>query len=106
MALGLILPLLLNPTEVFLLTVGYTLVLAVIFVYVDRKHRRRRLLLARSPRRVQLDPALHLPRRHEPRAASTRVYKAFNPLPVYPYNWSPFIVIGWLIVGIGVILSS
>ncbi len=32
------------------------------------------------------------------------VYKAFYPLPVHPYNWSPFIAGGWLIAGVVILL--
>ena len=26
--------------------------------------------------------------------------KSFNPLPAYPYNWSPLLVIGWFALGV------
>jgi amino acid transporter len=103
MALGLILPLLLNPTEVFLLTVGYTLVLAVIFVYVIANI--AVVVYYWREARNEFNWLLHF---IFPIGTSLvliySVYKAFYPLPVYPYNWSPFIVIAWLIAGIGVIL--
>ncbi|HEY2789953.1 MAG TPA: APC family permease [Gaiellales bacterium] len=102
MALGLILPLLLNPLEVFLLTVGYTLVLAVIFVYVIANV--AVVVYYWREARNEFNWILHLV---FPIGTSAvliySVYKAFYPLPVYPYNWSPFIVIGWLIAGIGVV---
>ena len=103
MALGLILPLLLNPLEVFLLTVGYTLVLAVIFVYVIANV--AVVVYYWREARSEFNWILHFV---FPIGTSAvliySVYKAFYPLPVYPYNWSPFIVIAWLILGIGVIL--
>jgi hypothetical protein len=32
------------------------------------------------------------------------LYKSFNPFPVHPYNWSPFIVGAWLLAGIVVLV--
>ena len=31
------------------------------------------------------------------------LYKSFSPFPAHPYNWSPFIVGGWLLIGIAIL---
>jgi len=31
------------------------------------------------------------------------LYKSFNPFPAHPYNYSPFIVAIWFVIGIGVL---
>ena len=104
MALGLLLPLFLNPTEVFLLTVGYTLVIAVICVYVIANV--AVVVYYWREARAEFNWILHF---IFPVGTSIvliySVYKAFYPLPVYPYNWSPFIVAAWLIIGIIVVIG-
>ena len=104
MALGLLLPLFLNPTEVFLLTVGYTLVIAVICVYVIANV--AVVVYYWREAREEFNWILHF---IFPVGTSIvliySVYKAFYPLPVYPYNWSPFIVAAWLIIGIIVVIG-
>jgi amino acid transporter len=103
MALGLVLPFILNPTEVFLLTVGYTLVIAVICVYVVAN-----IAVVVYYWREARDEFNWLFHFIFPIGTSLvliySVYKAFYPLPAYPYNWSPFIVAGWLILGIVVVV--
>jgi amino acid transporter len=103
LALGLALPLWLNPLEVFLLSIGYTLVLAVIFVYVIANV--AVIVYYWREARDEFNWLFHF---IFPVGTSLvliySVYKAFYPLPVHPYNWSPFIAGGWLIVGVVILL--
>jgi amino acid transporter len=103
MALGLLLPLILDPTKVFLLSIGYTLVLAVIFVYVIANIAVIKYYWTEA--RSEWNWIYHL---IFPVGTSLvliySVYKAFWPLPAHPYYWSPFIAAGWLILGIVVML--
>jgi hypothetical protein len=32
------------------------------------------------------------------------LYRSFKPFPVHPYNWSPFIVGAWLLIGIAILV--
>ena len=32
------------------------------------------------------------------------LYKSFSPFPAHPYNWSPFIVAAWLLIGIVILV--
>ena len=33
------------------------------------------------------------------------LYRSFSPFPVSPYNWSPFIVGAWLLIGIAILVA-
>ena len=97
--LGLLGGWLLSPDKLFILTLGFVLVIAVIFIYVvanigvvwyywreDRAH---------------FNWLLHF---IFPVGTSVlliySLYKSFSPFPAHPYNWSPFIVAAWLIIGL------
>ncbi|HEY3764469.1 MAG TPA: APC family permease [Gaiellales bacterium] len=103
MALGLVLPVILDPTKVFLLSIGYTLVLAVIFVYVIANIAVIKYYWTEA--RAEWNWIYHL---IFPVGTSAvliySVYKAFWPLPAHPYYWSPFIAGGWLVLGVIVLL--
>ncbi len=104
MVLGLILPLWLNPTEIFLLTIGYTLVLAVIFVYVVANI--AVVVYYWREARDEFNWILHF---IFPVGTSVvliySVYKAFYPILAWPYDLAPYIAAGWLIAGIVVIIG-
>jgi amino acid transporter len=92
-----------GPDKLFVLSVGFCLVLAVIFVYWM----------------ANLGVVLHYwrERRHEfnwllhfvfPVGTSVvlgySVVKSFTPFPASPYNWSPAIVGGWLLLGVAILV--
>ena len=103
MILGLALPLWLDPLKIFLLSIGYTLVLAVIFVYVIANVAVIKYYWTEG--RSEWNWILHF---IFPVGTSAvliySVYKAFWPLPASPYNWSPFLAGGWLLLGVLVLV--
>jgi amino acid transporter len=102
LVLGLILPLLLSPLEMFILSVGFVLVIAVILVYVAANL--GVLVYFWRERRSEFNWFSHalLP----VGTSAVLIYsliKSFTPFPAYPYNLSPWIVIGWLVIGVGIL---
>jgi amino acid transporter len=103
LALGLALPAIFSPEKIFVLSVGFCLVLAVIFVYwmgnlgvVVHYWRERR---------SEFNWLLHFV---FPVGTSVvlgySLVKSFSPFPASPYNWSPAIVGGWLLLGVLVLV--
>jgi amino acid transporter len=103
LVLGLVLPLLLSPTEMFILSVGFVLVIAVIFVYVVANV--GVMVYYWRERRSEFNWLLHF---ILPVGTSAvllySLYKSFSPAPAYPYNYSPEIVAGWFLIGVGVLI--
>ena len=103
LVLGLVIPQWIGPANAFILTVGYMLVIAVIFVYVIANvgviwyfwHKRR----------DEFNWFWHL---IVPVATSIVLLysldKSFNPLPAYPGNWAPWLVIAWFLAGVAILL--
>jgi amino acid transporter len=103
LVLGLAIPQWIGPFDSFILTVGYMLVIAVIFVYVIANvgviwyfwHKRR----------DEFNWFWHLV---VPVATSIVLLysldKSFNPLPAYPGNWAPWLVIAWFLAGVAILL--
>ena len=94
---------LLGPAKLFILLVGFCLVIAVIFVYCMGNagvvvHYWRH-------RRSEFNWILHF---IFPVGTSAvllySLYKSFSPFPAHPYNWSPFIVGAWLLIGIAILV--
>lgn len=101
--LGLVLAAIMGPDKMFVLTIGFCLVIAVIFVYVM----------------ANLGVVLHYWREREsgfnwiyhlvfPVGTSAiliySLIKSFTPFPASPNNWSPVIVGGWMLLGVGVLV--
>lgn len=103
LVLGLVLPLLLSPTEMFILSVGFVLVIAVIFVYVVANV--GVLVYYWRERRSEFNWFTHF---ILPVGTSLillySLYKSFSPLPASPYKWSPEIVAGWFLIGVGILV--
>lgn len=97
--LGLLGGWLLGPDKLFILTLGFVLVIAVIFIYVVANI--GVVWYYWREDRAQFNWILHFV---FPVGTSLvllySLYKSFKPFPVHPYNWSPFIVGAWLIIGI------
>ena len=103
LVLGLAIPQWIGPFNSFILTVGYMLVIGVIFVYVIANvgviwyfwHKRR----------DEFNWFWHL---IVPVATSIVLLysldKSFNPLPAYPGNWAPWLVIAWFLGGVAILL--
>jgi amino acid transporter len=92
----------LGPAQLFILTLGFVLVIAVIVIYVVAN-----LGVVRyywREQRASFNWLLHF---IFPVGTSAvliySLYKSFTPFPAHPYNWSPFIVGAWLIIGIGIL---
>ncbi len=102
LVLGLVLPLLLSPLEMFILSVGFVLVIAVIFVYVVANI--GVMVYYWRERRSEFNWFSHF---LLPVGTSAillySLYKSFHPMPAYPYNYSPEIVAGWFVIGLGVL---
>ena len=100
--LGLLGGWLLSPDRLFILTLGFVLVIAVIFIYVVANIGVVRYYWRED--RVHFNWLLHFA---FPVGTSAiliySLYKSFTPFPAHPYNWSPFIVGGWLIIGIAIL---
>jgi amino acid transporter len=103
LVLGLLLPLLLNPTEMFILSVGFVLVIAVIFVYVVANV--GVIVYYWRERRSEFNWLWHF---ILPVVTSLvllySLYKSFSPAPASPYKYSPEIVAAWFLVGVGVLM--
>jgi amino acid transporter len=97
--LGIVVSLIFGPDKIFVLTVGFVLVIGVIFVYVMANV--GVLLYYWRERRQEFNWILHFV---FPVGTSLvliySLYASFNPFPAFPYNLSPFIVAAWLIIGI------
>jgi amino acid transporter len=93
-----------GPDKIFVLTVGFVLVIGVIFVYVMANL--GVLLYYWRERREEFNWILHFV---FPVGTSLiliySLYASFNPFPAPPYNLSPFIVGGWLAIGIGILIA-
>jgi amino acid transporter len=102
MVLGLALGQWLGPQKLFILTLGFVLVIAVIFVYVVANI--GVVAYYWRERRSEFNWFLHF---IFPVGTSIvliySLYKSFNPFPAHPYNYSPFIVAIWFVIGIGVL---
>lgn len=101
--LGLVLPLLLSPLKMFILSLGFVLVIAVIFVYVVANV--GVLVYFWRERRSEFNWFSHF---ILPIGTSAvllySLYKSFSPAPASPYNWSPEICAAWFVIGVGVLL--
>jgi amino acid transporter len=89
----------LGPDKIFILTLGFVLVIAVIFVYIAANL--GVVLYYLREGREHFNFILHIV---FPVGTSIillySLYKSFDPFPAHPYNWSPFIVGAWLVLGI------
>jgi amino acid transporter len=100
--LGLPLVFWLGAGEVFNLTLGFVLVIAVILIYVAANIGVVRYYWREE--RQNFNWLLHFV---FPVGTSAvliySLYKSFHPAPGRPYNWSPVIVAVWLLIGLGVL---
>jgi amino acid transporter len=101
--MGLLVPALIGPDVNWFLVSGFLLVLAVILVYALSNL--GVILYFWRERRSEFNWFFHfaLP------FATTGVLayalvEAFTPFPAYPYNWSPAIVGGWMLIGLGILV--
>ena len=103
LALGLLVPQWIGPANAFILTVGYMLVIAVIFVYVIANV--GVILYFWTKRRDEFNWFWHF---ICPVGTSIVLLysldKSFNPLPAYPGNWAPWLVIAWFVLGVAILL--
>jgi amino acid transporter len=92
----------LGPQQMFILALGFVLVIAVIFIYVAANL--GVVVYYWREQRAHFNWVLHF---IFPVGTSVvliySLYKSFSPFPAHPYNWSPFIVAGWLVIGIGIL---
>jgi len=101
--LGLVLPLLLSPTQMFILSLGFVLVIAVIFVYVVANV--GVLVYYWRERRKDFNVISHFVLPIGTSAVLLySLYKSFSPAPASPYNWSPEICAAWFLIGVGVLM--
>jgi amino acid transporter len=102
--LGIVLAGIFGPDKIFVLTVGFVLVLGVIFVYVMANV--GVVLYYWRERRQEFNWILHFV---FPVGTSLiliySVYASFVPLPAPPYNLAPFIVGAWLLIGILILVA-
>jgi amino acid transporter len=93
-----------GPDKIFVFSVGFVLVLGVIFVYVMANI--GVVLYYWRERRQEFNWIYHFV---FPVGTSLillySVYASFNPLPAYPYNLTPVVVGAWLVIGIAVMLA-
>ena len=92
-----------GPDKIFVLTVGFCLVIAVIFVYIMANL--GVLVHYWRERRQEFNWILHFV--FPVGTSAILIYsliKSFSPFPESPYNWSPAIVGGWLVLGVVVLL--
>ena len=101
--LGVVIAALFGPDKIFVLTVGFVLVIGVIFVYVMANI--GVVLYYWRERRQEFNWILHFV---FPVGTSLiliySLYASFNPFPAPPYNLSPFIVGAWLLIGIAILV--
>src|SRR5258706_5613855 len=92
-----------GPDKIFVFTVGFVLVLGVIFVYVMANI--GVVLYYWRENRREFNPIYHVV---FPVGTSLillySVYASFNPLPAPPYNFTPLVVGVWLVLGIAVLV--
>ncbi|HSS61346.1 MAG TPA: APC family permease [Candidatus Limnocylindrales bacterium] len=92
-----------GPDKIFVLSVGFVLVIGVIFVYVLANV--GVVLYYWRERRDEFNWILHFV---FPVGTSVvliySLYASFNPFPAFPYSLSPFIVLAWLVIGVVVLL--
>jgi len=102
--LGVVLAGVFGPDKIFVLTVGFVLVIGVIFVYVMANV--GVVLYYWRERRQEFNWILHFV---FPVGTSLiliySLYASFNPFPAPPYNLSPFIVGAWLLIGIAILIA-
>jgi amino acid transporter len=102
--LGIVLAAVFGPDKIFVLTVGFVLVIGVIFVYVMANL--GVVLYYWRERRQEFNWILHFV---FPVGTSLiliySLYASFNPFPASPYNLSPFIVGAWLAIGVAVLIA-
>jgi amino acid transporter len=93
-----------GPDKIFVFSVGLVLVLAVIFVYVMANIGVVRYYW--SENRKEFNPIYHFV---FPVGTSLillySVYASFNPLPAPPYNWTPVVAGGWLVIGVLILVA-
>jgi amino acid transporter len=101
--LGLLVAWWLGPNKLFILLLGFVLVIAVIFIYVAANIGVVRYYWRED--RANFNWILHFV---FPVGTSLvllySLYKSFSPFPAHPYNWSPFIVGAWLLIGIVILV--
>ena len=101
--LGLLVAWWLHPDKLFILLLGFVLVIAVIFIYIAANIGVVRYYWRED--RAQFNWILHFV---FPVGTSLillwSLYKSFSPFPAHPYNWSPFIVAAWLLIGIVILV--
>jgi amino acid transporter len=101
--LGLLVAWWLGPDKLFILLLGFVLVIAVIFIYVAANIGVVRYYWRED--RANFNWILHFV---FPVGTSVvllySLYRSFKPFPVHPYNWSPFIVGAWLLIGIAILV--
>jgi len=102
--LGIVVAAFFGPDKIFVLTVGFVLVIGVIFVYVMANV--GVVLYYWRERRQEFNWILHFV---FPVGTSLiliySLYASFNPFPAPPYNLSPFIVGAWLLIGIAILIA-
>jgi len=93
-----------GPDKIFVFSVGFVLVLGVIFVYVMANI--GVVLYYWRENRKEFNPILHF---IFPVGTSLillySVYASFNPLPAPPYNVTPLVVGIWLLLGVAVLVA-
>jgi len=101
--LGLLFAWWLAPDKLFILLLGFVLVIAVIFIYIAANIGVVRYYWRED--RAHFNWILHFV---FPVGTSLvllwSLYKSFSPFPAHPYNWSPFIVAAWLLIGIVILV--
>jgi amino acid transporter len=100
--MGLVVPAAIGPDVNWFLVSGFLLVLAVILVYALSNL--GVILYFWRERRSEFNWFFHflLPFCTTGVLAYALV-EAFTPFPAYPYNWSPAIVGGWMLIGLGIL---
>jgi amino acid transporter len=92
----------LGPQQMFILLLGFVLVIAVIFIYVAANI--GVVVYYWREQRQHFNWILHF---IFPVGTSAvliySLYKSFSPFPAHPNNWSPFIVGAWLLIGLVII---
>ncbi len=88
-----------GPDKIFVFSVGFVLVLGVIFVYVMANVGVVKYYWTEA--RKEFNPILHFV---FPVGTSLiliySVYASFNPMPAYPYNLTIWVTLAWLVLGV------
>jgi amino acid transporter len=103
LVLGLLVPQWLGPANAFILTVGYMLVIGVIFVYIIANL--GVIVYFWQKRRSEFNWILHFV--FPVATSAVLVYsldKSFRPLPAYPGNWAPKLVAIWFVIGVVILV--